>query len=352
MNKSQDNKLIQWPGQQKSVVDDYLARPLNDLRISVMDRCNFRCPYCMPDEVYQSDKSMLKQDQRLSFEEIERLTRIFVGLGVRKVRLTGGEPLLRQNLVDLIGRLRGISELRDISMTTNGSLLAEHAEALKEAGLDRITVSLDSIEPSVFSEMTGGRGNLDQVLEGIRESQRVGLTPVKLNAVVQKGVNEEGVLPLLAHFRNSGIIARLIEYMDVGTSNGWSRKQVVPSAEMIRRINQRWPIRPVERCYASEVASRYEYVDGSGEIGFIAAVTEPFCGSCSRARISCDGKLYNCLFANEGLDLKTPMRDGMSDDNLRHLIKSAWQGRTERYSEIRGRQDDQSNRIEMYYIGG
>jgi cyclic pyranopterin phosphate synthase len=332
---------------------DTLGRPLHDLRISVMDRCNFRCPYCMPKETFHEHYRFLKSSERLSFEEIARLTRLFVDLGVKKVRLTGGEPLLRPNLGELVGELSAIDGVQDIALTTNAVLLAQHAAQLKANGLNRITVSLDALDPDVFRQMSGGFGERDRVLEGIQAAVDAGLTPVKINAVIQRGVNDHLALDLVERFRASPIVVRFIEYMDVGNRNHWSLDRVVPSRELMQRIHARWPLHTVEENYRGEVAERYAFDDGVGEIGFISSVTNPFCGACSRARLSSEGVFYTCLFATHGTDLRAPLRNGASDDELRNLIAATWLQRSDRYSEQRARLGEQPLRkIEMYYIGG
>lgn len=338
------------PGQR--LLADRLQRPLQDLRISVMDRCNFRCPYCMPEDKYHKDFQFLSSHARLSFDEITRLAGLFAGLGVRKLRITGGEPLLRPELPELIGDLTRIDGIDDIALTTNGILLAQHAAALKAAGLDRVTVSLDSLDDEVFLRMSGGRGSKDRVLEGIAEARQAGLGPIKVNAVVKRGVNEHTVMDLVEHFRGTGVIVRFIEYMDVGTINHWQASDTVPSAELVAKIGERWPIEPVEPDYHGEVASRYAYTDGSGELGFISSVSAPFCGSCTRARLSSDGQLFTCLFASRGTDLKGPLRDGASDAELESLIRDVWRVREDRYSERRAGLAPGEEKVEMYYIGG
>ncbi len=334
---------------------DTLGRPLHDLRISVMDRCNFRCPYCMPKETFHEHYRFLKSNERLSFEEIARLTRVFVELGVRKVRLTGGEPLLRPNLSELVGELTALEGVQDVALTTNAVLLAQHAAQLKANGLHRITVSLDSLDPEIFRQMSGGFGERDRVLEGIQAALDAGLAPIKINAVVQRGLNDQTVLDLVERFRGSPIIVRFIEYMDVGNRNHWSLDRVVPSRELMEHIHARWPLHPVGENYRGEVAERYAFDDGAGEIGFISSVTNPFCGACTRARLSSEGVFYTCLFATRGTDLRAPLRDGASDDDLRALIASTWQRRDDRYSEQRAtlsRSEQPLRKIEMYYIGG
>jgi cyclic pyranopterin phosphate synthase len=334
---------------------DRLHRPLHDLRISVMDRCNFRCPYCMPRETFHEHYQFLKPTQRLSFEEITRLTRLFVELGVSKVRLTGGEPLLRPNLSDLIAELSSIDGVQDIALTTNGMLLEKYATELKAGGLNRITVSLDSLDETVFAQLSGGFRGRDQVLAGIRAATDAGLAPIKINAVIQRGVNDHTALELVEHFRGSGIIVRFIEYMDVGTRNHWQMARVVPSRELLARIAERWPVQALRGNYHGEVAERYAFDDGAGEIGFISSVTQAFCGSCTRARLSSEGVFYTCLFATQGLDLKTPIRSGATDDELRTMIRNTWENRGDRYSEQRAAHTHDEypvRKIEMYYIGG
>jgi cyclic pyranopterin phosphate synthase len=348
-------RVIRWrgrSGQQAPGGRDRLDRPMRDLRISVMDRCNFRCPYCMPEDKYHKDFQFLKSTERLSFEEIVRLSQIFAGLGVRKLRITGGEPLLRPGLPDLVGDLSRIAGIDDVALTTNGVLLAQQAAALKAAGLARVTVSLDSLDDQAFLAMNGGRGNKERVLEGIREAIQTGLTPLKINTVVIHGVNDHTVLDLVERFRGTGVIVRFIEYMDVGTINHWRRADTVPSRELVRMIGARWPLRPVDRNYHGEVASRYEFVDGQGELGFVSSVTEPFCGACTRVRLSSDGQLFTCLFASTGTDLKTPLRGGATDEELRELIDVVWQRREDRYSELRAQLKAGGDKVEMYYIGG
>jgi cyclic pyranopterin phosphate synthase len=334
---------------------DTFARPLRDLRISVMDRCNFRCPYCMPREQYHESYRFLKSNERLSFDEIVRLARLFVHLGVRKLRLTGGEPLLRANLADLIGDLTTIPGTEDVALTTNGILLARRAAELKAAGLSRVTVSLDSLDPSVCARLSGGFGGLEDVLDGIEHARQAELTPIKVNAVVQRGVNDHTVLDLVERFRGTGVIVRFIEYMDVGNRNHWEPELVVPSKELLARIAERWPLSPLQRNYRGEVAARYGFDDGQGEVGFISSVTQPFCGECSRARLSSDGVLYTCLFATRGTSLRDALRSGASDEELTELIRRTWLARTDRYSELRAnlrRSSGEQRKIEMYYIGG
>ncbi len=333
---------------------DRRSRPLRDLRISVMDRCNFRCPYCMPEDKYHKDFQFLKSSERLSFEEILRLAHIFSGLGAHKLRLTGGEPLLRPGIADLVGDLSRVPGIDDVALTTNGILLAQHAAALKAAGLSRVTVSMDSLNEEVFLLMSGGRGSTEQVLDGIAAALTAGLTPIKINTVVKRGMNEHTVLDLVDRFRGTGVIVRFIEYMDVGTINHWQRNDCVPSRELLAMIGARWPLTAVQPNYHGEVAERYQFDDGAGEVGFISSVSEPFCGSCTRARLSSDGQLFTCLFASRGTDLKNPMRAGATDDELRALVSGVWGAREDRYSELRAsqRKDDKDGKVEMYYIGG
>ena len=334
---------------------DRLARPLHDLRISVMDRCNFRCPYCMPKEKFHENYRFLKSQDRLSFDEILRLSRLFAALGVRKLRLTGGEPLLRANLSDLVGDLTMIPGIEDIALTTNGVLLGQHAVDLHANGLRRVTVSLDTLDPEVFTRMSGGFAALDQVLDGIDAAIAAGLTPVKINAVIERGVNDHTALDLVERFRGKPVIVRFIEFMDVGNRNAWRPEMVVPSRELADRILARWPMHPVAENYRGEVAQRWRFDDGAGEVGFISSVSQPFCGACSRARLSSEGKFYTCLFATQGLDLRSAMRSGASDADLDGLIRGRWLGRADRYSELRDelrRAEPQPAKIEMYYIGG
>ncbi len=317
-----------------------------------MDRCNFRCPYCMPEDKYHEHFKFLDSTERLSFDEILRVTRLFAGLGVSKIRITGGEPLLRPGLTDLIGDLSRIEGIEDIALTTNGILLGQHAAALRAAGLNRVTVSLDSLNDEVFSLMSGGRGSKDRVLAGISEAAQAGLMPIKINAVIKRGINNQGALDLVEHFRGSGVIVRFIEYMDVGTINHWQETDTVPSAELVQHISQRWPMTPVERNYHGEVASRYRFMDGQGEVGFISSVSDPFCGSCTRIRLSSDGQLFTCLFAAAGTDLKGLLRVGTDDDELLKVIGRVWGAREDRYSEVRAEQGGSDKKVEMYYIGG
>ncbi|AWV06952.1 GTP 3',8-cyclase MoaA [Marilutibacter maris] len=328
---------------------DRRGRPIRDLRLSLIEACNFRCPYCMPADRIADDHG-LDAAGRLDFDQIETLVRGFVRLGVRKLRLTGGEPLLRKRLPALVARLATIEGLDDIALTTNGALLAAQARPLREAGLGRVTVSLDAIDPSVFRAMSGGRGEVADVLAGIDAARAAGFDTIKINCVVQRGVNDDQVLPLLERFRGSGIVVRFIEYMDVGTCNQWRHEQVVASAELRDRIHARWPLRPLDPHYVGEVASRYAFEDGGGEVGFVSSVSAPFCGDCHRARISADGQLYTCLFAGTGHDLRPALAAG--EDALVAAATAIWSGREDRYSELRGSRGASRKHVEMYLIGG
>jgi cyclic pyranopterin phosphate synthase len=340
------------PSPELPLVRDQRGRPLHDLRISVTDRCNFRCPYCMPAEIYGERYEFLPKREILSFEEIERLARAFVRLGARKLRLTGGEPLLRHELWRLVERLAALPGEPDLALTTNGYLLAEQAQALAGAGLRRVTVSLDSLDPEVFSRMNGMGFPVARVLEGIEAAERAGLRPIKLNCVVQRGVNDHGLVELAARFRGTGAILRFIEFMDVGTLNHWNRGDVLSAREIRDRIHAAFPLEPLASGYRGEVARRYRYADGRGEIGIISSVTQPFCGDCTRARLSADGHLFTCLFAATGVDLKTPLRSGLSDAALDALLADLWRARADRYSEERAEQSPPREKIEMFRIGG
>jgi GTP 3',8-cyclase len=332
---------------------DRLSRPLRDVRISVTDRCNLRCVYCMPKEVFGREFKFLDRAEILTFEEIDRLARIFVGLGVEKIRITGGEPLLRRDLEVLIAKLAAIEGLHDITLTTNGSLLKkETARRLRDAGLNRITISLDSLDDAIFRKMTDVDFTVDVVLRAIDAALEAGLAPVKIDTVVRRGLNEGGVVELAERFRGTGVIVRFIEYMDVGTTNGWKIDDVVPVAEVLRQITARWPLEPVEPTYFGEVADRWRYVDGAGEIGFITSVSQPFCGSCTRLRLSAEGKLYTCLFASTGFDVRAPLRAGVPDETLHQILESIWGRREDRYSEIRSAATEPMPKVEMSRIGG
>ena len=332
---------------------DRLDRPLHDLRISVTDRCNFRCTYCMPKELFGANYRFMPRSELLSFEEITRLARVFVAHGVRKIRLTGGEPLLRQGLEDLVRMLSEVEGLEDLTLTTNGSLLTrERARRLRAAGLERLTVSLDAVDDTVFASMNDVGFPVEPVLRSIEDAGRAGLSPVKINMVVKRGVNDHEVVPMAERFRGSGHIVRFIEYMDVGNTNGWRMDDVVSAREIVERIGRVHPLRAAEPNYRGEVARRWRYADGAGEIGVIASVTQPFCGACTRARLSAEGKLYTCLFANTGFDLRELVRSGASDEALSAAIGSVWSGRRDRYSELRSGNTPSRPRIEMSYIGG
>ncbi len=345
-------------------VHDRLRRPLRDLRISVTDRCNFRCSYCMPKEVFDKDYPYLPHADLLSFEEITRVARQFAALGVRKIRLTGGEPLLRKNIEVLIGQLASLrtpeGQPLDLTLTTNGSLLARKAQALKAAGLQRVTVSLDGLDDAVFRRMNDVDFPVDQVLEGLEAARAAGLGPIKVNMVVKRGTNDHEILPMARHFRGSGHVLRFIEYMDVGATNGWRMDEVLPSAEVVGRLQAQWPLLPLEPSAPGETAQRWAYADGAGEIGVISSVTQAFCGDCNRARLSTEGSLYLCLFASQGHDLRALLRGGASDEQIAAALAEIWQGRGDRYSELRSQRQDPGappsdggpRRVEMSYIGG
>ncbi|MDP2818607.1 MAG: GTP 3',8-cyclase MoaA [Polaromonas sp.] len=343
---------------------DTLARPLRDLRISVTDRCNFRCSYCMPSEVFNKDYTFLPQTSLLSFEEITRLTKIFVAHGVEKIRLTGGEPLLRKHLEVLIEMLAKLQtpggQPLDITLTTNASLLAKKAQALKDAGLQRVTVSLDGLDDAVFRRMNDVDFPVADVLRGIEVAHKVGLAPIKVNMVVKRGTNDAEILPMARHFRNSGVVLRFIEYMDVGATNGWRMDEVLPSAEVVERLQSEFPLQAIDANYLGETAERWRYLDGAGEVGVISSVTNAFCGDCNRARLSTEGKLFLCLFASQGHDLRALLRSGnYSDEQISAAVAHIWQRRDDRYSELRaalppdtGMPDSNAKRVEMSYIGG
>ena len=335
-------------------IQDALGRPLKDLRISVMDRCNFRCSYCMPEEKYHPNFKFLPSEERLPFEDIIRITKIFADLGINKIRITGGEPLLRVNLTDLIGDLSRINGIDDIALTTNGVLLTKYASELKAAGLNRVTISLDTLDKEEFRTLTGRRGSLGRVLAGIKETQIVGFENIKVNAVIKRGSNDQLIQQMVEYFRDTPIILRFIEYMDVGNINHWKISDTVPSEELLKTINSIWPVEPIDQNYHGEVASRYRFKDGRGEIGFISSVTKPFCRSCTRARLSSDGKLYNCLFATSGQDVKSWLRAGLTDQEIQEKIYEIWSRREDRYSELRALNQTYlgKKKVEMYYIGG
>ncbi len=333
-------------------VTDTFERPLRDLRISVTDRCNFRCPYCMPAEIFHERFKFMAQERILTFEEITRLTNLITSMGAVKLRLTGGEPLVRQDIDVLVRMLSEIEGVEDLAMTTNAYLLPKFVNQLKDAGLQRLTISLDSLDEDVFHAMNGQRASVAKVLEGIQSAKDAGFNNIKINCVVQRGVNEHTIVDMARWARDEGHIVRFIEYMDVGTMNGWKLDEVVPAKEIVETIDAVFPLERKKRNYASETALRWQYADGAGEIGVIASVTMPFCGDCSRMRLSPEGQIFTCLFATEGTDLKTPMREGATDDELRDIIAGTWQKRDDRYSEIRSDLSGDRDKIEMYYIGG
>ena len=342
------------------LIRDTLGRPIHDLRISVTDRCNFRCTYCMPREVYGRDFAFLPRAELLTFEEIDRLARLFVALGVRKIRLTGGEPLLRRELPKLVAMLARIADVDDITLTTNGSLLARQAQSLADAGLKRISVSLDSLDEQTFARMNDVGFPVSSVLAGIDAAQAAGLAPIKVNMVVRRGLNEQDIVPMARFFRGRGQILRFIEYMDVGHTNGWRLDDVVPASEVIAAIDAEMPLVVLLPTYPGEVADRWAYRDGTGEVGVIASVTQPFCRDCTRARLTADGQLYTCLFSAAGHDLRAPLRAGATDDELIRTIREAWEQRSDRYSELRSLATTRPlpvitldpNRVEMSRIGG
>ena len=342
------NAMSAMPQPLVSPQQDLLRRPLRDLRLSVIDACNFRCPYCMPASRIGNDHGM-DASQRLSFDAIETLVRGFARLGVRKLRITGGEPLLRKDLPVLIGRLARIDGIDDLAMTTNGALLARHAHALRDAGLHRLTVSMDALDPAIFHTLSGGRCDIGQVLDGLVAAQDAGFSAIKLNCVVQLGVNDGEILPLTEFARAHGHTMRFIEYMDVGTCNGWDRARVLPSARVRDRIHARWPLRALQPRYRGEVAARYGFIDGQGEVGLISSVSQPFCGDCQRARVSADGRLFTCLFASEGADLRAALAQG--DETLAVQVAALWTRRADRYSELRDALPTRRH-VEMFLIGG
>ncbi|MGH2472651.1 MAG: GTP 3',8-cyclase MoaA [Candidatus Limnocylindria bacterium] len=330
---------------------DTFGRPLHDLRISVTDRCNFRCVYCMPKEIFGKDYQFLPRAEILTFEEIERLVRLFVALGVRKIRLTGGEPLVRRDLERLVEKLARIGDL-DLTLTTNGSLLAQKARSLADAGLRRVTVSLDSLDDATFRAMNDADFPVAKVLAGIEAARASGLAPIKINMVTKRGVNESSIVPMARYFKGTGMTLRFIEFMDVGSTNGWRLDDVVPAREIVAMIDREMPIEPVQAGYRGEVAARYRYKDGSGEIGVISSVTQPFCADCTRARLSADGSLYTCLFATQGHDLRALVRSEATDDEITQAIAAVWTERTDRYSDLRSEETAGLHKIEMSFIGG
>ena len=331
---------------------DALSRPLRDLRLSVLDRCNFRCSYCMPEESLNGQLSFLPKKSLLSDDELLRLVAVFTRLGVSKVRLTGGEPLLRPGFCGLVQRIASLPSVEDLSMTTNGVLLPKLAQKLADAGLDRITISLDSLDEAIFAQMSGNRGSPAQVLEGIAAAEVAGFSALKINCVVQRGVNDHTVMDLVEHFRGSGHILRLIEFLDVGGSNDWHKDQVVSGQEWLSRINRRWPLQALERTQPGETAQRFAYQDGQGEIGLINSITQPFCGNCSRARVTAEGMMYTCLFSSKGAALKPLLREPYDPQALEQFIRRTWAGRDDRYSEIRDLQSPAGKGPEMYRMGG
>ena len=331
---------------------DTFNRPLRDLRISVTDRCNFRCTYCMPKEVFGPGYQFLNRDEILSYEEITRLARLFVAHGIEKIRLTGGEPLVRRDLPELVQQLAALPGLKDLTLTTNGSLLRRQAQALREAGLTRITVSLDSLDNDIFLKMNDAGVPVAQVLDGIEAAREADLAPIKVNAVVERGVNDHTIVDLARHFKGTGVILRFIEFMDVGNTNGWNLDRVVPLREMADRIDAALGIEPAEANYRGEVAKRWRYKDGDGEVGFISSISQPFCGDCTRARLSPEGELFTCLFAAKGHDFRTLLRNGASDDDLSAFLGRAWRARDDRYSELRSEATVGLERVEMSHIGG
>ena len=332
---------------------DKLNRPIKDLRISVIDTCNYRCPYCMPSNEFNEAYQFLKPAERLNFDEIYRVAKVFAEFGVDKVRLTGGEPLLRKNLPELISKLRKIKNIKDIALTTNGQLLQKQLPQLIEAGLDRVNISLDSIDKNQYHQMSGYKGDLQTVLNAIEYAMDTKLKSIKLNCVIQEGVNDNQILPLLQKYKNTNIAVRFIEFMDVGNKNNWKQNKVLSSKEILQLIEKKWPLEAISPSYQGEVANRYKYKHYKGEIGFITSISKPFCGDCSRARLSADGKLYTCLFASESFDLKNHLRN-QDDQFLKQYIQNVWQNRADRYSEIRGevKNKNRKNKIEMYVIGG
>ena len=346
------------PAAIKNRTSDTLGRMVRDLRISVTDRCNFRCPYCMPAEIFGEKYEFLKREEILTFEEIVRLTRLFTEFGVKKVRITGGEPLVRSDVTNLIEQLAGLSGVSDLAMTTNGFLLPRYAHELRRSGLDRLTVSLDALDDDIFRQMSGRPYGPEKVLEGISAARDAGFSPLKINVVVQRGVNEHTIVETAEHFRGTGDIVRFIEFMDVGNLNDWNLEQVVSGKEIVDTISAAFPLEPIDANYKGEVAARYRYLDGQGEIGVITSVTQPFCGDCTRARLTTEGRLVTCLFAASGTDLKGPMRDGADDEDLTDIIERVWSNRRDRYSELRSGNTELSGvgagrqKIEMFRLGG
>jgi cyclic pyranopterin phosphate synthase len=339
-------------------IADTFGRKIRDLRVSVTDRCNFRCPYCMPADIYGEKYTFLPRKEILSFEEVARLVQVFTRFGVKKLRLTGGEPLMREDFSSLVRLLSGTAGIEDIALTTNGYFLPKSARPLRDAGLHRITVSLDSLDEEVFKRMNGRDYSVDRVLQGIEAAEKAGFGQLKINAVVQRGVNDHTILDLVRRFRGTGHIVRFIEFMDVGNLNGWDRRHVVTADEILSCIGTEYPLEPVEANYDGEVVNRFRFKDGQGEIGVIASVTNPFCGGCTRIRLSTEGRLFTCLFATEGTDIREPLRSGASDDEIFNIIAGVWKKRDDRYSELRSQNSPQDmensspKKIEMYQIGG
>ncbi len=332
---------------------DQFNRPLRDLRISVTDRCNFRCTYCMPAEIFGERYEFLPKEKLLSFEEIHRIAKVSVQMGVKKIRITGGEPLVRQDIPDLIQMLAGIDEIDDIAMTTNAYLLEKFAQDLKNAGLNRVTVSLDSLDDDVFQKMNGRGFDTSKVKNGILEAKKVGLSPIKINVVVQKNVNDHTIIDLIEWCRENNLIPRFIEYMDVGNLNQWNLNEVISSKQLIEKINDVFPAEAIESAYRGEVAKKYRFLDGKGQFGVISSVSQPFCGDCTRLRLSPEGEIFTCLFAQKGLDLRSSLRSGASDEDLINIIQNRWKARDDNYSEQRSSLTDKNVRkVEMYHIGG
>lgn len=336
-----------------NLLKDKYSREMHYLRISVTDKCNFRCTYCMPKNIFNSEYKFLSREKLLTFEEIVRVIKIFTKLGVSKIRLTGGEPLARKDLESLVGQISSINEIKDICLTTNGSLLTrKKAHALKSAGLDRITISLDSLDNKAFKQINDVDFPVERILEAIDSAQETGLSPVKVNMVVKRGVNDHSITPMVEYFRNTGVILRFIEYMDVGSSNNWDKTDVMSALEIIKSINENYPISPLEQNYHGEVAKRWKFDDGGGEIGIISSVSDPFCGACSRARLSAEGEMYTCLFASLGFNLRRYIRGNFSDEYIEKLIREVWEKRDDRYSELRAKNVINLKKVEMSYIGG
>jgi GTP 3',8-cyclase len=336
----------------RSAVVDRLGRSLRDLRVSITDRCNFRCTYCMPRDQFGPDHQFLPRAELLDFEEIARVVRVLARLGVSKIRLTGGEPLVRRDVTALVGMVAAIDGIDDIAMTTNASLLAPVAAPLRAAGLTRLTISLDALDESVFRAMSDTKISVQRVLDGIAAAQAAGFDTIKLNCVIQRGVNEDQIVPLARYGRDHGVVVRFIEYMDVGTTNGWQMHEVVPSREVVARVAAAFPVEPLEPNYGGEVAQRWRYLDGAGEMGVISSVSQPFCRTCTRARLSAIGELYTCLFASSGADVRKWLRDGTTDDVLHDRLAAVWTGRSDRYSELRTARTVAATKVEMSYIGG